>query len=353
MAQKLFEADFITFDVSAAYARATATDSPADARDEPADTSETYSGTTPPKGDWLAWNTELTKRLDSATDGIDKIEAKFFEEFFTVNWDKAIAQKLILFGAPLRNILKIIGIKNTNPILIFLTQDYVKTTLIHADLLNASTFKAIYTAYKHKLVADSEFVNAKNNTYNLLYCKDLYRKSPAQMVDYFKLQKQILSPSAKGYSAEKLVQNKKIFIEIKAIDEKEPAKRAKKLKEYDDSKVPNMTDTVTLNDIKMANALASAWGVAVEDNAAHLTTKGMQNIVDKLDKVSEIFAAIQFLSMTTESPKAISALSNEKFGGISSAQLRAATIKVRPLMPKGRLKADTADALVSMLMSKL
>lgn len=295
------------------------------------------------------WNKELKKRLAAnrslsaeVREDDYNIEAQFFKDYFTTNWDSKCANELIRMGEPLKQVLKILGFDSAkNPILAFISDEFVKDDLIKTGLLNSSTFKAIYNAVAKKLVADSEFDFA--NDYNIIYCKDLYKKPAAEMIKYLELQSEVLEASGTDYSEDDIKQNKQVFIYDSSIEEKDPVKRAKIT-----PKVAETVKTGILNSIELARQIYKGTDPVIE-----LDSKTKAALTDKLKTPAQILAAIQFLSITTTSKAAKAALSNEKFGKVQAVELAKATAEVIDIMPKNKIQADNADTLVTDLLNKL
>jgi hypothetical protein len=359
MSQKLFESDFLTTDITAMFKKAqdnkdTDSKDPSSAKEaegEIATTSEPEQ-----KPGKIDWETELKKRIDD-NKSLDKaaqvpeyeIESKFFNEYFTANWESEYVKPLILLGEPLRKIIKTLGFgKKTNPIVGFLTLKYVKENLLGPGLINSNTFKALFNAVAKKLVADSEFLRVSD--YNIIYCKALYKKTAAEIEEYLALQKDILKPTASVYTQENQLRNKKVFIYLNSIKEKDNEKRALEIKGLSNVKLPSVKNA-TLNDIKLARKIS---GEAVE-NVSELSSQEQIKVADKLKTISQIFAAIQYLSINTKSTKAQRALATEHFKSLSTDQILKATawLATQDIMPRVQLKTEQADALVEILLGKL
>ncbi len=375
MPEKLLESDFLTTNLRALFSRTAAevaTDE-ADAVSDPTATETTtvdptVDGALPPKGEWLQWGELLKQRLTAnRAKSREKrkpeydIETEFFKEFYAANWEKEIAEKLLLIGEPLKKVLKVVGFKRSNPILGFINQEFVKNTLLHANLLNVNTFKAIYNAVANDLVADTEFF--KRNDYNIIYCKDLYRKSPSEMEEYLKIQKSFLSPSASQYSAADLIKNKIAFFYIADIKELNITKRVEiinnlyKENKLTADKIPSaLGSKTTLNSLALVEEFKAKLGIVSandKNKKVPMGAKAMNNLVSKLTQPSECFAVIQHLSITTDVAEAKNALKHEKFKGLTGEQLAQATAAVAPLLSKGALPDEEAKALVALVLGKL
>jgi hypothetical protein len=366
MSKKLFESDFLTASIPAVFKQSIQTNNTA--HDELAATQNGSENTVTDKGQPVQtnfdWGSELAKRLE-ANKNMSKearstdydIESKFFKEYFNTNWDPECAKQLMLIGDPLRKALKGFGFKKRmNPILGFISLRYVQDNLIKTKLLNVVTFKAIYKAVLNRWVADSEFFKA--NAYNIIYCRDLYTKPLEEIEAYLKLQRETLSPKADVYKAIDQYNNQKTFLVTSQYKEKNTDKLADAIAKDTNIKVTSVKNVnAKLNSYSLAEKIAAqTFNIkpsSSNTNRTHLSSKAQQNLADKLNTPSQILAAIQFLSLTTESEVAKKALSNEKFGAVSTENLIKATIQIKPLMPKGQLQKTDADSLAGILLGKL
>lgn len=365
MSEKLLETNFQTVDIQSVFSN-----SELDTPDAPEEISidqeveesaeETEEPEYPADFDW---GEELKNRLKANKEASPEarysnydIEAKFFKDFFTANWsDQDCVKQLILLGEPLKKVLKVLGFnKKINPILAFLSRPYVQKELLKTKLLNVNTFKAIYNAVAKKLVADSQFLI--ENDYNIIYCKDLYKKSFKEIEEYLELQKQILKPTASQYTKKDLLRNRRVFLHID-INEPDPNRYTKKIKALPDNEIPraNVLNT-TLNEYKLAETIKDNLGVVNSGsaNTVHLDSKAMQKLSDALDTPSKILAMLMSLSTSTNNVEAKKAITNkDKFSGVTAEKLINATREIADLVPKGRLSDRDVKALVNILLSKL
>lgn len=359
MSEKLFEADFLTVNLRSAVNNQVDTGTEMPNNNASAAQQETANS-----AEVIDWKKELNRRLDAnnakssdAKQSAFEIESKFFKEFFSANWDEESAKQLMLLGEPLKKVFKVLGFDPMrNPIYKFLTLTYVKDELLKTKLLNVNTFKAIYNAVAQKLIADSEFFTY--NKYNIIYCKDLYKRSPEEMLEYLKLQNEIIPRTEKKYTLDMQEKNRRVFIDA-MLAEKNPIRRAEILSTdaaRQDKKIKlQAMKSAKLNSIDMAEAIKTHWtnsGSGSRDKS-HLSSKGQANLASKINTPAQILAAIQFLSMTTDSTEAKKALSNERLGSVSTKNLVKATSAIAEIMPKGALQKSDADALVGILLSKL
>ena len=365
MPTKLYESDFLTVDLrslindvnnASAY-----NDNSANKENTPS--ADGTNTALPAKGTWgEPWEKILKKRIeDNNALGADKnpdydVEAEFFEDFFSTNWEADLMPFLMALGEPLRKAIKVLKFEPThNPILGFLTKEFAKE-LLRSRKLNVLTFKAIFNAVANKLVADTEFINQANN-YNIIYCKDLYNKSAKEMEEYLKLQSEILKVSESSYTAKKQEENKKVFFVVATDkvqnddgkEELEPHKRAALIRGLTSSGIEDITNA-TLNDLELAKLIRSNTSDTV-----HMSKEKQDVITNSLTKVSQIFAALVALSVNSKNEKATAALSNDKFKNVDPGSIVSATAELatNKIIPAGRLQKDEVDTLVDKLLARL
>ena len=321
MSKTLLESDFLTVDIQSIYNRA-------------ANTAEQNSAEQAAPANGLGSDIEAELKLHGVP-----------EEIIT---------KLATLGDLFKKSLRILGFKKDdpkskhNPILAFIKQTHVQKLLIDG-VLNANTFKGIYNAVAKNLVATSEFFNT--NTYNIIYCKDLYTKSAKEIEEYLKLQSSILEVSANAYDAAKQEFNRKIFINITDITEPEPTKRAKLILSPNTKSVATTNDNAKLNSLKLAKAICGKQ----ESAAVALNSEDQKNIVDKLQSKEALAAAILAISMTTDSENAKKAIASGIFTNTDSAKVLTAASKIATsnILPKGKLQATDANAIVDKILAKM
>ena len=277
------------------------------------------------------WAQELELRLADnkklsaeAQDTDYDIEAKFFEEYFKANWEERVAEQLISIGEPLKKAINVLGFdKQTNPILAFISDPFVIKELLETKLLNVSTFKAIYNAVAKKLVAHSQLLQA--NTYNIIYCSDLYKRSAAEMQEYLTLQNKILPANASRYTKAMLNLNRKVFLLIPDITEKDFSKRLAQIKAY-----AKQLDVRTgeLNNLEMATDLYNAIKVRATSQDSGTTQSSGGSSLNKLDTPAKKLAAVQYFSMATNNTEAKEALINSKFTAVQNSDLMKASIEL-------------------------
>lgn len=275
-------------------------------------------------------------------------------------------EKLMLFGEPLKKALKVLGFRkndpkaNNNPILAFIKQDYVQKVLIDTGLLNASTFKAIYNAVSKKLVADSEFF--KVNSYDIIYCRDLYKKSAKEIEEYLNTQSTILTVGASSYSGKLQAQNKKAFIHIDGLyregtseEELEPSKRAI-LVNKQETVAKSVTDTdAKINKLDFVKLVAgiNKYGAEFGEDAQNELINKLKQIGVKLENA--VFATLLALSLNTTSKKVRSAMADQVFANKSDVEVISAMNKLSTgnILPKEQMSASDADALADKLLVAL
>jgi hypothetical protein len=273
--------------------------------------------------------------------------------------DPALVKKLLALGEPFKKACRVLGYSvkpenGGNPILAFVLQDYVIKNLLNTALLNAGTFKAIYNAVAKHLVADSEFFKANN--YNIIYCKNLYKKSPKEIEEYLTLQNKILEPSNETYSQKDQERNRKTFLYIKGMnnirgeEELNLVKRAIAVNKLTDvNKIPKVEDAIT-NSIELAKEIYSRSSA---EPTIHRNADELDKIVAKLTGLASKFAAI--LLLCTKSTKVKQALNHPKFSELNQKLIADAFMKLSKdsTFPKVPLREDDADLLVAKILVTL
>lgn len=354
MSTGLLESDFITTNLSLLRTRSESQKQPNEM------VSSNISGI-----NWAQWETEdleakLSERLENnkklgAKAKRDfEVESSFFNEFYVNVWGKDIAKQLVSLGELLRKAIKILGYKrSTNPILSFLCNDYVKTNLIKTGLINANTFKAIYNSVAEELIPDTEF--AKDNDYNLVYCQALYKKPPREILDYFKLQKEILKNVDKDPQKYQAL-NKKLFIKVQNIDgrsSQQIKKYARDLHEMSAEKIPSIKDA-EINMLLLAKELKNVFMGKSADlkTATHLTRTSLDNLMAELDTPARLLAALTMIVATTGSEQAKKIMEDSGFSGVSAKNLAAAAKSVAAVL-SNKLNKDSVKVLVQAIGDKV
>ena len=310
------------------------------------------------------WAKELKDRLaeNKALEANERqsdyeIEAQFFEDYFNnANklWDEACAEQLISLGEPLKKAIKILGFNHrTNPILGFIINSYVINNLIKTKLLNVNTFKAIYNAVSKKLVAHTEFMKANDS--NIIYCQDLYRRSAAEMEKYLNIQSKILKPSASEYTEEDIEKNKKVFFYHKAIKEHGTLDALPAGASLHSAK----SSGTKMNSLDFASTLAGASNKSTSSttdsgNSASTASSLARKITSGNGNTSaQAFAAIQYLSATTDIPEVKAALKYEAFKAIPMEAFIVASANVTKIMKEADLPDAEVKSFISLLLGRL
>lgn len=345
MPNKLLEADFPTVDLRTIFAAPKA-------KKPESETQQPMQAQTQQQAQPVVdWSTELKKRLEvnkqlaaEVRESDYAIESKFFEDFFKAIWqDDALVKQLQSLGEPLKKVFKVLGFDDgINPLLKFLTLDFVKKELLLTKLINVVTFKAIYNAVALKLVTDSDFL--KVNDYNIIYCRDLYKQPVEDMMSFLKLQKEVLYSGATTARDD----NRKTFLKVDSNTDPNLASRAKFQAALSSSALPKVTDnTAKLNSLELANAVrGSLYKTAT-------TAQSRQQIAASISTPPEVLAALQFLAMTTKSEKAKKALLDTRLASVSVADLIKATGQVVSRLPSAKLQTAEADELANLLLNNL
>lgn len=342
-------ANFITIDINSILNKNTTIDNnqttpknaPASAEQKP---EQKKAGTK------IDWSKELEKRLDDdkaktseSRKGDFAVESEFWMDFFKTIWPENIA-KLVdeNIGEQLKKDIKILGFKvKSNPILAFLKTAYVQKELISTKLIDSYTYKAIHNALARPYIAKSEFSNVSD--YNILFCRDLYTKSFADMEKYFAAQAKILPTNVSEYSQERIDRNKLIFLPL-----------GKKSMRQEDAK---------LNSLEAVEKILGKITIEKGTKNSNKETSDSSDVVNKLDKETlssfisslsssvDIAAGLQYIIMTTGSDTAASALAKIR-ANYSAEALAMATKKVVAQLNKTKIAKDDTEHLVRAIINK-
>lgn len=217
-----------------------------------------------------------------------KIRNEFWDDFFNAQWKPDVVEKLKNIPLIKQDIEKLGFNKLLNPIYAFLLIPRVQEFL-KKDLLNAETFKAVHNAVAKKYIADSEMT--QSNTYNIIYCIDLYKKTPRDMETYLNCQSKVLKRDASAYSKQTIEKNIKIFLQLGARDV--------------------LSADAELNDLEEIESLTIGL-TGKKENGSKTGTNAdnysMAKVVNELKSAIEIAAALQFVAMSTNNDEAKKAL---------------------------------------------
>ena len=295
-----------------------------------------------------------TSELQKALDVMDKnIQDVLLKE----NVTPTIIKKILALGEPFKKVMRVLGNdKKTNPILAFVLQKYVQQNLLVNNRLNSQTFKAIYNAVANKYVVDSEFYKA--NDYNIIYCKDLYTKSPAEMEKYLKLQGKLeaskLKFTDKVYSRATQNENKQVFISTKISDKPVITDRAANIKATSPANFENLNvQEAKLNSIELAEAILGAE----QEKTIPLSNVAQDKIVKALDTLAKVYVVIQSLMLHSKSNKAREAIVvyRDKFANLTQEQITASTewLAKNNVLPREQIQLSDADALIDKVSAHL
>lgn len=300
------------------------------------------------------WDKELENRI--ANKRKDKPEAEvrlqFWKDFFAAFWDPKVADKISQITLIEKDIEKLGFDPLINPLLAFLLQPCVHEMLL-ADLINSQTYKAIHNAVARRYMADSEFV--KQNNYNIIYCKDLYKgKTAKDIEEYLAQQKKILSPSAPAYNSKTLAKNVKIFLKngyTSVLD------NGATLNDLDD--IEDLLGSTESADGSFSNNENSGSSKGTSDGGATGKSKvdreDLKDIVRKLTDDAHVIAALQFVAVNTNNKEANKILTTggKKVNGISAKDLLIASAEVASILRKIKFDAATTKTFVELLKSRL
>lgn len=293
------------------------------------------------------WSKELKQRLErgsSDDESVVAIENKFWTDFFTANFGDEFVL-LLNSIEQLKKDIKILGFKKqTNPILAFLKLKYVQTELLKPKRLNSNTYTVIHNAVAKKLIADSEFFKA--NDYNIIYCCDFYSKPISEMEKYLEAQKLSLPTNVTVYDIDRLNRHKSIFLQVGQKSVKQKDAKLKALKEVE--------KLLAINSDSNTNKKAEAEHAEQPTSNADENKTALNDLLSELKTVAKAQAALQFISMTTNSKQAKEALQNiKKFRETSTDALMAATVEISNMFSNVNLSDEEASTFVTLLLDRL
>ena len=293
--------------------------------------------------DRLAANAELDQE---ARQPEAEIEAAFWDEYFSDgSWDDEVAAKLKTIELLLKDIIKLGFKKQTNPVLAFVRSKWVQNELIKTDLINSNTFKAIHNAIAKRYIADSEFVKANN--YNILYCKDLYKKPLVDIVKYLNFQKQSLPTNLSYYNEDTQSRNIRIFLVVGQKSVRQKGAKLNSLKEVE--------KLLGKHGIEVGSEEStSSTGSGASSAKKDLGRQDLLKVISSLTTVAQGQAALQYISMATNSTVAKEALKKSlDFKNSSAEELIAASNSIAKYMSGMQLSEAEAEDLVEKIVAQL
>lgn len=334
---KLYEAEFLTLDRNFLLNKNNESDKEA--------TPEEIN--TKPVDKNTDWSKELQQRLDDnkklhpeAQEATHVIEERFWQDFFNSNWSKAVALQLMRIDQLKKDIKKLGFKKQANPLLAFFKDKYVQEKLVLTNLINLNTYKVIHNAIAGKYIADSELLKA--NSYNIIYCQDLYKKPLADMMSYLKKQKELLPTNIKIYDKDRIAKNKKVFL----ISSRSVTKEEAKLRTLED--VTKILKQLGLNPTEKSSENQ------LNQDDSKLDRQGLTALVNKLDTSAKLQAALQFISMVTDSSEAKEAMQKSlNYVQVSGEDLIKATHEVSKIFNGLKLNSSMAQEFSRIILSRI
>ena len=302
-----------------------------------------------------AWGQLLAGRLDknSKLTGEAKLPEQavikeFFKEYFNAVWGATAGNLLFSFGNLLRNDIQKLGFDKTkNPLLAFIAQSYVVDELIAKKLLNAETYKALHNAIAKDLLAHSELYGKR--TYNIIYCRDFYKRTPADMLKYLNLQQACLPKSESNYSLQIQCLNRRIFFLYQNNKGDTFDKMAEIQADLSDDQAPSALDPkVKLMPFAASEETAKLAGVETSSKQSLpvATSDDIAELASKLTEPDEQLALMQYLFAQTGSDEAMAFINQTKFRSVSTAK---ATLKVHNYIKGIRITKKAVKQLIDAL----
>lgn len=369
--QRLTESEFLTVDLKSLFTNANSStehnQNKTENGSQSSDTNNsnsTETGQEPQNTGRINWEKELNKRLTrnkalspEARESDYDVEKRFWQEYFTAEWKNPDDVRLLMsLGIDLRHDIKALGINKNNPIIAFLKQRYVKEQLLRTKLLNSYTYQAISEAVQKKYVADTEFFYKKSepSDYNIIYCRDLYTKSKADMIKYLEIQGKTLKISQNKYTVEVQNNNKSVFLQIlkdKFNTKAELASAIRKIPKETLAKVSVKSKNAKLNSLEVVKELTNFTDKLDIDNSENKKPADVESLANKLDSPAKVLACMQYLSMTTGSEEAQKAMSHPNLANVSLEELKKATSDIAKLLAKVTISKNKVKELVALLLN--
>lgn len=298
------------------------------------------SGSTKKKPNNYDWEKDLNDRHAANNQAAPEnrrpayeIEQEFWTEYFTNGWGEQLAKVLLNFGTQLQKDIKALGLKKkSNPIVAFLKLKYVKTKLL-PKLLNSHTYLGLRKAISKNWTADVEFCKANN--YNLIYCPDLYTKSPAEIEKYLELQKQTLPPNTATQGPEAIKFHLQTFLALGYSTVTDEGVKLKDLKEI--TKILSGAGAEAAS--KKSETDSTETDEKQGESEEETTTKEKSNSVPTekflnsvLTTKADVLAALQFLSLVTNNKVAQKHVSSLSKNVIITQMALAKVAKNMPLI---------------------
>ena len=357
MSKILLESDFLTVDLKAISTGASqkTASQPQDTEKAPSKDKNNNPSTPATKAKntnaRIDWSKELKKRLDAnaalspeAREKEFDIKNKFWLEFFTAFYGEEVAELLNNIEL-LKKDIQILKFNKQAPIIAFFKAKYVQTELVKTKLINSNTYKVIHNAFAKQLVSDFEFLKA--NEYNILYCRDLYNRPPAEIEKYLELQKQILPANTATYDEETISKNKKVFLDGSQKTVKAKAAKLKSLKEIESlyklatKKKDKDIETDTTEDETSSEETDAKTFNARTHLAAFIKTK------------EHVFATLQYLGMTAKSTEANKTLANFDFGQLDGSKLVNASKEIAERMAQYKITKNDVKEILELITRKV
>lgn len=355
---KLLEADIMTVNIPALFKAqkeqaegdTQEASMETDAVSDPADAADLENVT-----DWgevlkkrLARN---AKRSEDARIPESEVRDKFWKDFFrkTPGWNKTAKNNLFKMALFRADMEQLGFVKTKNPIYAFVSSEYVQEELIATGLLNDNTYQVIHNIVAKKLLPYSEFAATKND-YNIIYCRDLYRKPVSDMMTYLTKQASILTKNVAYYDEERQELNIRTFLKIGNTSVLAPEAKLNNLSSVDKT-------------MASAGIKATTGKEDSETSSKRSTSPSRADLVAVVKKLLELdksgsflFAGLQFVGMKTGSSevnKALAELVNNKKVQVSVESIVAASNKIASIKELAEISADEVSDFVDLVKTEL
>ena len=306
MSQTLLESDYLLINLSKFNKKTSPTDEPGqgeEASGEPASqgtdkpTKRGGNGTSKPRAKKVDWSKERESRFGTGGEP----DNAFWEEFFTTEFKDPNVAKALLGIDKLRDDILLLGFtKQKNALLAFLHLNYIQKNVIQAGLLTKGAYMAVRNTYAKKLIAASELTAI--NDYNIVFCVDLFRKTPTEIQEYLKAQSLILKPNVRVYTEDTQDLNKSIFLTAGDKATNKPSATLKKL-----SVINKAISSAGDGDIDISSEDTGAEETS-KANETESKSANMYGLLPSLTTKEATMVTMQYLFMSTAAKAAKQAL---------------------------------------------
>ena len=385
MSERLIESEYFTIDLRSLFKKddedTSTEDTPAEttttetdkkeptnevhdtgATDEAENTEETGKTQKPEKKVKIDWAKELDRRI-SENEALDPetredegvIEKKFWEDYFADEtiWEPEVAEMLKDIKLLQRDIKALGFDRKRNALLAFCKNKWVQKNIIKAGLLDSTRYTVLHNAVsKPRMIADTELMTPSR--YNIIYCRDLYRKHPKDMETYLRYQQKSLPPNATVYTEETQDKNIRIFLALGNKDMKSAKAKLNKLKEVElllgKNGYSSDIEDEAITGSRSSNGAPSGSSTSKTDK---LGRSEFLSLIGKLKTVPQCQAFLQYLSMNTNNKEVAKALMDSFKDNPPSGDLGEASLIMAKFLSGQSFSAAEAKDYATLVLARI